>query len=181
MSLLPDISFSLRLRRFLSFGAPKFFTMVWVVGGIVIGVLVACTALNLSHKYNTERAKTELVAWQLQQAQAERDRKAGYYKYLNSPEGKIAIAIEHGWVNKGDNAVSFSPQPPVSAGAPVVPITEKTTLGGLVLAALTLFVIPFIIIIGIVLLIYRWRARRTPRQPGSLTPRSELNRRPAHW
>jgi hypothetical protein len=138
--------------------------------------LVFCTlagaVLHLTSTYWSERAATQRIARQVQQAQLERDRLAGRLRYLNSPDGKVATVIEHGAVKPGDEAVNFTPQQPAPAPAPVTTATGDTATAGLLLAAITLFLLAFLI--GIGLLIYRKHAQHSSRPNNVLTPRSEL-------
>jgi type II secretory pathway pseudopilin PulG len=161
-----------RLRKVLSFGVPTLYTLI----GLGVTLLVFCTLagaiLHLTSTYWTERAKTQRLALQVQQAQITRDRLAGRFHYLNSPDGKVATVIEHGGVKPGDEAISFTPQQPAAAPTPATTTADATAAGGLLLAALTLCLLAFLI--GIGLLVYRKHAQHTARPNNVLTPRSEL-------
>lgn len=166
-----------RIRQYFHSGAPALYRLAWVGLALLVVCMLAGAVLNLLGKYATDREITRRLERQVQQQQAANDRDAARKRYLSSPEGRVNIAIERGWVKPGDRSVTFPPQGPAPASLPSNTPAEDTTVGGLVLAALALFLVAFLT--GIGLLIYRWRAMRQPRPAGTLTPRSELRRRPA--
>jgi hypothetical protein len=87
-------------------------------------------------------------------------------------------ARRNGMVKPGEVAVRIPVMSSQTAAS--APKTTKQPVddswGGILLVGLILFVLAFFI--GLVLLLFRWRATRRARRPvGVLTPRSELRKR----
>lgn len=96
---------------------------------------------------------------------------------LESAEGVRQEANRKGMVGVTEEVVRMAlPAAPPAAPAAPAPAGTASTLDGLAPALMLLFGLAFLI--GVALLLLRWRAFRRRRRPaGFLTPRSELRRR----
>ena len=146
-----------------------------VVPFVMLGIILIL-GLAVLNRINVGREKAvELAALRadVNQTQARVNQLQRRKRYLQSPEGIKAAAIERGYVEPGDNSVRFTPQqgqPQPSAGA-----TANTYSGDLLPALSVFFGLAFLL--GTGLLLYRWRSMRKKRPAGMLTPRSELRKR----
>ena len=114
---------------------------------------------------------------------AKRDEKKALEQKIswwNSPAGEEELAHSAGLVKKGEHTLVLTIATPKPSAAAATPAPAEHALGGIahpkrLLAAGAVFVLAFIA--GIALLLRRRRLLRANRPAGTLTPRSELQRR----